>query len=72
VVERFKLAADGMNVDISIFVEDPHTFTMSWSAVHRWRRVETAPSLMASRNENNGDFFSLGLAPLPEAAEPDF
>jgi hypothetical protein len=28
--------------------------------------------LMASCNENNGDFFSLGLAPVPEAAAPDF
>ena len=72
VVERFKLAADGMTVDISIFVEDPGAFTMPWSAVHRWRRVETTPSLMASCNENNGDFFSLGLAPVPEAVAPDF
>jgi hypothetical protein len=41
-------------------------------ASHRWRRVEATPSLMASCNENNGDFFSLGLAPAPEAAAPDF
>jgi len=72
VVERFKVAADGMTVDISIFVEDPGAFTMPWSAVHRWRRVETTPLLMASCNENNGDFFSLGLAPVPEAVAPDF
>jgi hypothetical protein len=72
VVERFKLAADGMTVDITIFVDDPGAFTTPWSAVHRWRRVETTPLLMASCNENNGDFFSLGLALVPEAAAPDF
>jgi len=72
VVERFTLAADGMTVDISIFVEDPGAYTVPWSAVHRWRRVETVPSVMASCSENNGDFFNQGLAPLPAAAAPDF
>src|SRR5262245_5700572 len=72
VVERWKLAADAMTVDVSIFVEDPGAFTMPWSAVQRWRRVENAPFLTAPCNENNGDFFSHGLVPLPEAAKPDF
>jgi hypothetical protein len=72
VVERWKLAADGKTVDISIFVEDPGAFTMPWSAVQRWRRVDNAPLSMATCNENNGDFFGHGLVPLPEAARPDF
>jgi hypothetical protein len=72
VVERWKLAADGRTVDISVFVEDPGAFTVPWSAVQRWRRVDNAPLSTAPCNENNGDFFSQGLAPLPEAAEPDF
>jgi hypothetical protein len=72
VVERWKLAADGNTVDISIFVEDPGAFTMPWSAVQRWRRVDNAPVLPVACNENNGDFFSQGLVPLPEAAAPDF
>jgi hypothetical protein len=72
VVERWKLAADGNTIDISIFVEDPGAFTMPWSAVQRWRRVENAPLLPVTCNENNGDFFNLGLVPLPEAAMPDF
>jgi hypothetical protein len=72
VVERWKLATSGTAVDISVFVEDPGAFTMPWSAVQRWRRVDAAPLSLATCNENNGDFFSLGLVPLPEAAEPDF
>jgi hypothetical protein len=72
VVERWKLAPDGRTVDVSIFVEDPGAFTMPWSAVQRWRRVEDGPLLPVACNENNGDFFSQGLVPVPEAAHPDF
>src|SRR5215471_107732 len=72
VVERWKMAADGETVDVSMFVEDPGAFTMPWSAVQRWRRVENAPLQPVVCNENNGDFFSHGLKPLPETAKPDF
>jgi len=72
VVERWKLAADGQTVDVSVFVEDPGAFTTPWSAVQRWRRVETAPIQPVVCNENNGDFFEQGLTPQPEAATPDF
>jgi hypothetical protein len=72
VVERWKLAPDGRTVDVSIFVEDPGAFTMPWSAVQRWRRVENGPLLPVACNENNGDFFNQGLVPVPEAAHPDF
>jgi len=72
VVERWKLAADGQTVGVSVFVEDPGAFTMPWSAVQRWRRVENAPISTAACNENNGDFFNEDLVPLPQAAAPDF
>jgi hypothetical protein len=72
VVERWKLAPDRMTVDVSVFVEDPGAFTMPWSAVQRWRRVDNAPLSTATCNENNGDFFSHGLVPLPEATKADF
>jgi len=72
VVERWKLAADGQTVGVLVFVEDPGAFTMPWSAVQRWRRVENAPISTAACNENNGDFFNEGLVPLPQAAAPDF
>jgi hypothetical protein len=72
VVERWKLAPDGRTVDVSIFVEDPGAFSVPWSAVQRWRRVEESPLQPVVCNENNGDFFNQGLVPLPEAAKPDF
>jgi hypothetical protein len=72
VVERWKLAPDGRTVDVSIFVDDPGAFTMPWSAVQRWRRVENGPLLPVACNENNGDFFGQGLVPVPEAAHSDF
>ena len=72
VVERWKMAAGGRTVDVSVFVEDPGAFTTPWTAVQRWRRVENAPILTAPCNENNGDIFNHGLVPLPEAARPDF
>lgn len=74
VVERFKLAADGLTIDLSVFVEDPGAFTTPWSAVHRWRRIEVpqTPFVTNSCSENNGDIFNFRLAPIPEAATPDF
>ncbi len=72
VVERWKLAPDAQTVDVTVFVEDPGAFTMPWTGVQRWRRVENAPILPVQCNENNGDFFSQGLVPLPEATKADF
>jgi hypothetical protein len=72
VTERWKLAADGKSVEVTVFVEDPGAFTTPWKAVQRWRRVEDAPILTVPCNENNGDFFNQGLVPLAEATAPDF
>ena len=72
VVERWKLAADGKTVDVTVHVEDPGAFTTPWKAIQRWRRVEDAPILTVPCNENNGDFFNQGLVPLAEAKTPDF
>jgi hypothetical protein len=72
VTERWKLAADGQSIDVTVYVEDPGAFTTPWKAVQRWRRVETAPIQTVPCNENNGDFFNHGLVPLAEATTPDF
>jgi len=72
ITERWKLAADGKTVEVTVFVEDPGAFTTPWKAVQRWRRVEDAPILTVPCNENNGDFFNQGLVPLAEAKTPDF
>ena len=71
VVERWKLAADGNSVEVSVFVEDPGAFTTPWMGVHRWRRAEGADP-DGPCNENNPDFFNQGLAPIPQASTPDF
>ena len=72
VAERWKLAADRRTIDVSIYVEDPGAFTTPWTAVQRWSRVERAPISPMQCNENNGDFFSQGLVPLPQATKSDF
>jgi hypothetical protein len=72
VVERFTLSADASGIAVSIFVDDPGAFTMPWTAVQHWRRVEKAPIVTYQCNENNGDFFDQGLAPQPLATIPDF
>ncbi len=72
VIERWTLAPDAKTVDVSVYVEDPGAFTKPWTAVQRWRRVDTEPILMTTCNENNSDFFSAGLVPLPGATHPDF
>ena len=72
VTERWKLAADGKTVDVTVYVEDPGAFTAPWKAIQRWRLVEDAPILTVPCNENNGDFFNQGLVPLAEAKTPDF
>ena len=72
VTERWKLAADGKTVDVTVHVEDPGAFTTAWTAIQRWVRVEDAPILTVPCNENNGDFFNQGLVPLAEAKTPDF
>jgi hypothetical protein len=45
---------------------------MPYTAVQRWRRVEDEPIQPVQCNENNGDFFSQGLVPVPEATKSDF
>jgi hypothetical protein len=72
VVERLKLAADGKSIDVLAYVEDPGAFTTPYTAVQRWLRVENAPIETDQCNENNGDFFSQGLVPLPQADKSDF
>ena len=71
-VERWKLAADGRAIEVSVSVEDPGAFTMPWTAIQRWRLDEVAPILQVPCNENNDDHFSQGLVPLAHADKPDF
>src|SRR5215470_14083360 len=43
VVERFRIVEDGKALEVTARVDDPGAFTMSWTAVQRYRRAEDAP-----------------------------
>ena len=71
VTERFKLIEGGNILQGQVTVDDPGAFTMPWSAIQRWRRVDRPlDELMCA--ENNADFFNYEVVPLPQASKPDF
>jgi len=64
-------AAGGKMMEVAIFVDDPGAFTTAWSALQQFRRVprERREDICA---ENNFDFLQYEVAPLPQAAKPEF
>ncbi len=71
VIERYKLIDGGKMMEVMISVDDPGAFTTPWLAMQRFRRVqrEWTEDICA---ENNFDFLQYEVAPLPQAAKPDF
>ena len=39
-IERYRMSADGLRMEVDLHVEDPGTFTTPWDAMQRYRRVE--------------------------------
>jgi len=75
VVERFKLVEGGEALEVDVRVEDPGAFTMPWSARQRYRRDQRPTEVPLHEMvcaKNNGDHFSQGLHPIPQADKPDF
>ena len=72
VVERFKLAPDGQSIEVTVTVDDPGAFTMPWSAMQRYRRVNQGPMLEATCVEGNFNYYNFDLEPLPEETKPGF
>jgi hypothetical protein len=71
VVERFRLDPDGQHLTGIAKVEDPDTFNAPLTLMQRWfkakgRMIETVCA------ENNNDYFSQGLFPVPMADKRDF
>jgi hypothetical protein len=71
VVERFTLDPDHQHLTAIVKVEDPDTFNAPLTMMQRWfkakgRMIETVCA------ENNFDYFSQGLFPVPMADKPDF
>jgi hypothetical protein len=71
VAERFKLGG-GDQMEVLITVDDPGAFTMPWSAIQRFRRVQAGPMEEAICAENNVNPFSFAVVPIPQADQPDF
>jgi hypothetical protein len=71
VVERFKLSAEGKQLEAAVMVDDPDTFNEPLHLVQRWRNVKN-PLLETACAENNEDYFHQNLVPIPQADQPDF
>jgi hypothetical protein len=72
VVERFKLMPDAKSIEVTVTVDDPGAFTMPWTAMQRYRRVEQGPMVEESCAEGNFNYYGFDLEPLPVAEKPDF
>jgi hypothetical protein len=71
VVERYQRLDGGKKLRIVFTVEDPKTFTTTWSAMMEFRQVASRLTETICA-ENNTDFFTGKLYPIPTAAKPDF
>jgi hypothetical protein len=71
VVERFRMLPGGRQLQVNLTVEDPGAFTTAWSATQLYNRADQE-MLEAICAENNGQYFSYDIAPIPTAAKPDF
>ena len=72
VVERFKMIEDGKTLQATITVTDPGAFTMPWTAVQRWRRVEDRPMIENLCELSNDRFFENEITLFPQDNTPDF
>jgi hypothetical protein len=72
VVERFRLMNAGNALEVRITVDDPGAFNSPWQAIQRfkrWTQGAMAPSACA---ENNFDYFTYKVEPIPQAGKSDF
>jgi len=72
VVERFSLLDGGNTLEVRVTIDDPGAFTMQWSAIQRYKRVQRAPMTEERRAENNSNYLNEEVRPIPTAAKPDF
>jgi len=66
VIERFKLVNAETRIEVTVTVEDPGAFTMPWSAMQIYRRVELGPLGESTCVEGNFNYFNFDLEPLPQ------
>jgi hypothetical protein len=71
VIERFTLDPDGRNLTAIVTVEDADTFHAPLTMMQRWFKQEGGMRETVCA-ENNLDYFSQELFPVPLAERPDF
>jgi hypothetical protein len=71
VVERLTLDPDGQHLTAIVKVEDPDTFNAPLTMLQRWFKAKGSLQETICA-ENNYDYFSQGLFPVPVAEKPDF
>jgi hypothetical protein len=72
VVERFKMIEGGKTLQVTFTVTDPGAFTMPWTGVQRFRRVEDRPMIENLCEVSNDRFFENDLTYFPQDDSPDF
>lgn len=71
-IERFRLVNDGQTLEVNLHIDDPGAFTMPWSAVQRYDRVDQGPLMEYICPENNAHDDVGQIDPMPVAEKPDF
>jgi hypothetical protein len=71
VVERFTLSPDRKTLTAIVTVTDPEAFNEPLTMMQRWAKVEE-PMSESICAENNFDFFSQNLFPIPMEEKPTF
>jgi hypothetical protein len=71
VVERFKRTEGGKTLEVSVSVDDPGTFNMSWSARQTYHPSLPKPFLETICAENNR-IVDASVSPIPKAEKADF
>jgi len=71
VVERFTLSPDRKTLTAIVTVTDPEAFNEPLTMMQRWAKVEE-PMSESICAENNFDFFSQNLFPIPTEGKPTF
>ena len=72
VVERFRVVDGGKTLEVRIAVDDPGAFNTEWHAVQRFKRWTQGPMAPSACAENNFDYFTYRVEPIPQAEKADF
>jgi hypothetical protein len=71
-IERWTLAPGGKKLNVDIRIDDPGAFTTPWSARQVYALSEQGPLTEMVCAENNANYYSYNVAPIPVARRPDF